>query len=85
MGTHSLLAIKQSSPGSESQPFTSRMAHLPDHYAELLSEPKIVIVFQAIEIERLTTEVLLLRGKLREREGHLINANSYEVQIKELV
>ena len=42
-------------------------------------------MFQAIEIERLTYEIDLLRGKLREREDKVINAGSYEVQIRELV
>ena len=43
-----------------------------------------IIIFQAIEIERLATETDLLRGKLKEREDRVINAGSYEVQIREL-
>lgn len=42
------------------------------------------MVFQTIEIERLSNEIELLRVKLKEAERQLFNAANYEVQIKEL-
>jgi hypothetical protein len=42
------------------------------------------VVFQTIEIERLSNEIELLRVKLKEAERQLFNAANYEVQIKEL-
>jgi hypothetical protein len=40
------------------------------------------VVFQTIEIERLSNEVELLRVKLKEADRQLINAQNYEVQIR---
>ncbi len=42
------------------------------------------MVFQTIEIERLTYEIELSNAKMRERQDVVINAGSYEVQIREL-
>ena len=44
-----------------------------------------LLVFQAIEIERLTWQADILRGKLKEKVDTVINAGSYEVQIRELM
>lgn len=43
-----------------------------------------VVVFQTIEIERLSNEIEVLRVRLKEAERQLFNASNYEVQIKEL-
>ena len=43
-----------------------------------------IVVFQTIEIERLSNEIELLRVKLKEAERQLFNAANYEIQIKEL-
>ena len=81
-----MMAMRQTSPRNDHGQLTSRLAHSPsDNHADLTSEPKMLIIFQAIEIERLTTEIDLLRGKLKGKEGKVLNAGSYEVQIRELM
>jgi hypothetical protein len=86
LGTNSFLGFRQTSPRNDITLMTSRIAHLPgDNHPDLTSEPRMLLVFQAIEIERLTAEVDLLNAKLKERSDRVINAGSYEVQIKELV
>ena len=42
------------------------------------------LVFQAIEIERMTTEVEVLRMKEKQYERDKFNSQNYEVQIREL-
>lgn len=42
------------------------------------------MVFQTIEIERLSQEIEVLRVRLKEYERQLFNASNYEVQIREL-
>ena len=42
------------------------------------------MVFQTIEIERLSQEVEVLRVRTKEQERQLFNAQSYDVQIREL-
>jgi hypothetical protein len=41
-----------------------------------------VVVFQAIEIERLSTEVESNRIKIKDFERQIFNAQNYEVQIR---
>lgn len=43
-----------------------------------------IVVFQTIEIERLSQEVEVLRVKIKEYERQLFNYGNYEVQIREL-
>jgi uncharacterized coiled-coil protein SlyX len=43
-----------------------------------------VIVFQTIEIERLSNEVEALRVALKDAERQNFNVQNYEVQIREL-
>ena len=43
-----------------------------------------IVVFQTIEIERLSQEIEVLRVKLKEYERQLFNAANHEVQIREL-
>jgi uncharacterized coiled-coil protein SlyX len=43
-----------------------------------------VVVFQAIEIERLSVEIETLRVKIKDFERQLGNYENYEVQIREL-
>jgi hypothetical protein len=40
------------------------------------------VVFQTIEIERLSQEVEVLRVRIKEYERQLFNAQNYEVQIR---
>lgn len=42
------------------------------------------MVFQTIEIERLSNEIEVLRVRAKEYERQLFNASNYEVQIREL-
>lgn len=42
------------------------------------------MVFQTIELERLSLEIEALRVSLKDRERQLINYENYEVQIAEL-
>ena len=42
------------------------------------------MVFQTIEIERLSNEVEVLRVRLKENERQMFNYQNYEVQIREL-
>ena len=43
-----------------------------------------IVVFQTIEIERLSQEIEVLRVKIKEYERQLFNYSNYEVQIREL-
>lgn len=43
-----------------------------------------VVVFQTIEIERLSLEIESLRVRLADRERQIFNYKNYEVQIREL-
>lgn len=43
-----------------------------------------VVVFQTIEIQRLSTEVESLRIKIKDFERQIFNAQNYEVQIRQL-
>jgi hypothetical protein len=58
---------------------------LPNYKKSNLGENvSFIVVFQTIEIERLSNEIELLRVKLKEAERQLFNAANYEIQIKEL-
>ena len=58
---------------------------MPNHKkANLGDNVNVIVIFQTIEIERLSNEIELLRVKLKEAERQLFNASNYEVQIKEL-
>lgn len=63
----------------------SRIQNLPNYKKTNLGENiQFIVVFQTIEIERLSSEIEVLRVKLKEYERQLFNASNYEVQIREL-
>jgi len=63
----------------------SRIQNLPNYKKNNLGDNvQFIIVFQTIEIERLSQEIEVLRVKLKEYERQLFNASNYEVQIREL-
>ena len=63
----------------------STIANLPNYKKRDLSDnPMFTLIFQAIEIERLTTEVEVLRMKEKQYERDKFNSQNYEVQIREL-
>lgn len=65
--------------------FRSRIEHLPSYRrGDLSGRLDFVVVFQTLEIERLSTEIEALRVMLRDAERQISNSLSYEVQIREL-
>lgn len=63
----------------------SRIQNLPNYKKTNLGENiQFIVVFQTIEIERLSSEIEVLRVKLKEYERQLFNSANYEVQIREL-
>lgn len=59
--------------------------NLPGHRKDdLSSKINFVVVFQTIEIERLSQEVEALRVKLKDFDRQRQNYENYEVQIREL-
>ena len=63
----------------------SRIQNLPNYKKTNLGDNiQFIVVFQTIEIERLSSEIEVLRVKLKEYERQLFNASNYEVQIREL-
>ena len=63
----------------------SKIQNLPSFKKTNLGENMpFVVVFQAIEIERLSTEVESNRVKIKDFERQIFNAQNYEVQIREL-
>ena len=59
--------------------------NLPGHRKEdLSSKMNFVVVFQTIEIERLSQEIEALRVKLKDFDRQRTNFENYEVQIREL-
>jgi hypothetical protein len=48
------------------------------------SNLEFVVVFQTIEIERLSLEIESNRVKIKDFERQIFNAQNYEVQIREL-
>lgn len=64
-------------------PCRSRIQNLPNYKKSNLGDSiNFVVVFQTIEIERLSNEIEVLRVRLKEAERQLFNAANYEVQIK---
>jgi uncharacterized coiled-coil protein SlyX len=64
-------------------PYRSRIQNLPNYKKSNLGDSiNFVVVFQTIEIERLSNEIEVLRVRLKEAERQLFNAANYEVQIK---
>lgn len=71
--------------GEEDEVRKSRIEHLPSHRRESLSgKLQFVVVFQTIEIERLSLEIESLRVMLKDADRQIHNYLNYEVQIKEL-
>lgn len=65
--------------------FRSRIQNLPNYKKTNLGDNlQFIVVFQSIEIERLSNEVEVLRMKIKENERQLFNYSNYEVQIREL-
>lgn len=63
----------------------SRIQNLPGYRKEDMSaRVNFVVVFQTIEIERLSNEVEALRVALKDAERQNFNVKNYEVQIREL-
>lgn len=63
----------------------SRIQNLPNYKKTNLGENlQFIVVFQTIEIERLSQEIEVLRVRIKEYERQLFNASNYEVQIREL-
>lgn len=63
----------------------SRIQNLPGYRKENLGDKlNFVVVFQAIEIERLSMEIQSLRVALKDAELQAFNVSNYEVQIREL-
>jgi predicted nucleic acid-binding Zn-ribbon protein len=63
----------------------SRIQNLPNYKKTNLGENlQFIVVFQTIEIERLSQEIEVLRVRLKEYERQLFNSSNYEVQIREL-
>ena len=63
----------------------SRIQNLPNYKKTNLGDNiQFIVVFQTIEIERLSNEIELLRVRLKENERQLFNFQNYEVQIREL-
>lgn len=61
----------------------SRIQNLPNYKKTNLGENlQFIVVFQTIEIERLSQEIEVLRVRLKEYERQLFNASNYEVQIR---
>lgn len=61
----------------------SRIQNLPNYKKTNLGDNiQFIVVFQTIEIERLSSEIEVLRVKLKEYERQLFNASNYEVQIR---
>jgi uncharacterized coiled-coil protein SlyX len=58
--------------------YRSRIQNLPNYKKTNLGDNiNFIVVFQTIEIERLSNEVELLRVKFKEAERQLFNAQSY--------
>jgi hypothetical protein len=63
----------------------SRIQNLPNYKKNSLGENiQFIVVFQTIEIERLSNEVEVLRVRIKENERQLFNYQNYEIQIREL-
>jgi predicted RNase H-like nuclease (RuvC/YqgF family) len=61
--------------------------HLPGHThhkIDMSDKLEFVVVFQTIEIERLSEEVEALRVQIKDADRQLNNYKSYEIQIMEL-
>lgn len=71
--------------GDFSDLHSSRIQNLPGYQKTDLSHRlNFVVVFQAIEIERLTQELEGLRVRAKDWERQQINYENYQVQIREL-
>ena len=63
----------------------SKIMNLPNFKKVNLAENMpFAVVFQSIEIERLSTEIESNRVKIKDFERQIFNAQNYEVQIREL-
>lgn len=63
----------------------SKISNLPSYKKSDLSDRlPFVVVFQTIEIERLSEEIETLRVELKDCQRQAFNCQSYEVQIREL-
>jgi hypothetical protein len=68
--------VSESGVGEELR--KSRIQNLPNYKKSSLGDNiNFIVVFQTIEIERLSREVELLRMKIRENERELFNAQNY--------
>ena len=85
IGNRSFISTQFSNDASYDELRKSRIQNLPNYRKTNLGDNlPFVVVFQTIEIERLSAEIESNRIKIKEFERQIFNAQNYEVQIREL-
>lgn len=85
VGNRSFISTQFSNDVSYEELRKSRIQNLPNYKKTNLGDNlPFVVVFQTIEIERLSAEIESNRIKIKEFERQIFNAQNYEVQIREL-